>query len=129
MNKLYHKISAFGILILFFSFVIHPVLAEESRATNKLNINYNFKNKSEIFLGFRIIRGSISNKSFEDNYFEFHAERIVNFNFSIFKGNLIPVISRDIIENRNIRINNIVNYTGFIGKNNIFLIRDYTDSS
>lgn len=130
-SKLCYKISAVGIILLLLCMGFQSVMALENRTTNKLkelNINDSFKKNQDIFLGFRIIRGSITNKSFENNYFEFHAEKIVNFNFSIFKGNPIPVISREIIENRNIRINNFVNYTGFIGKNNIFLIRDYTNS-
>jgi len=129
-KQLLNRSLAIGIIVLFIGVGIHPVFAAESRTTNKLkelNINKTIFNNNEIFFGFRIIRGTISNRSFGDGYFEFHAERVVNFNFSIFKGNLIPIISREIIENRNYRIYQMVNYTGFIGKNYIFLFRNYTD--
>jgi len=126
------KILIIAIIVLIIGINIHPAFAKENRTTNKLkelNINKTKFNNNDVFFGFRIIRGTFSNKSVKDSYLEFHAEKIINFNFSIFKGNPIPVITRETIENSNFRIYQFAYYIGFIGNNNIFLIRNYSDST
>jgi hypothetical protein len=105
---------------------IHPTFAEGNIALSKSYINKN--NNKEVFFGFRTIRGTISNKTVKDSYLEFHAEKIINFNFTIFKGNPIPIISRETIENCNFRIYQFSYYIGFIGNNYVFLFRNYSDS-
>jgi hypothetical protein len=122
-----HIIKTLIILIitLIIGINIHTAFAEEIRTTNINKTNFN---NDEVFIGFRIIRGTISNKTVGDTYLEFHAEKIINFNFTIFKGNPIPVISRETIEDRNFRIYQFGYYIGLIGNNFIFLIRNYSDS-
>ena len=110
-------------IVLIIGINIQPAFAVEINPIKNTNFNNN-----DVFLGFRIIRGTFSNKSIGDGYIEFHAEKIINFNFSIFKGNPIPVISRQIIENQNFRIYQFANYWGFIGNNYIFLFRNYSDT-